>query len=104
LKLCKGLLLSIVCTFSFYTVVFADVKGGLTSAKTEIVDQVKPVVNDVVVPVLAVLLVACLIFAITRAVIDYKKHHEVEFGWIILLVIGIILVTTFSTWGWKLIP
>jgi hypothetical protein len=103
LKFYKSISLVSLFLFSMFFSVYADVKGGLTSAKTEVVDQVKSIVNDVVIPVLAVLLAACLVFAITRAVINYKKHQEVEFGWIILLIVGIILVTTFNTWGWNLI-
>lgn len=83
--------------------VFADVLSGLNAAKNNVVNQIKPTVNTVVVPILLILLVAGLLFAIVYAVYSYRKNRDVELGWIIGLIIGITLVATFPTWGWQLI-
>ncbi len=83
--------------------VFADVNGGLNSAKNDVINQAKPVVNTVVVPIVDVILVGLLVFAIVKAVSSYRKAQDVELGWIILILAGIILVSTFPVWGWSLI-
>ncbi len=85
------------------TPAFADANGALSAAKDDVINQVKPIVNGTVVPVLLVLLVAATVFAIFKAVMSYRKGREVELGWVIGLVIGITLVAIFPTWGWQLI-
>lgn len=82
---------------------FADTNSGLNTAKSNVINQVKPIVNTVIVPILLVLLVAGLVFAIVHAVYSYRKGRDIEMGWIVALVIGITLVATFPTWGWQLI-
>lgn len=83
--------------------VFADVNGGLSTAKTNVINQLKPIINGVVVPLLLVVLVGLAIFAIMKAITAYKQRKELELGWPIVIVIGIVLVATFPTWGWQLI-
>lgn len=83
--------------------VFADVSGGLQSAETNVVGQLKPAINGTAVPILLVLLVGGLVVAIVHAVYSYRKGRDIELGWIIALAIGITLVATFPTWGWQLI-
>lgn len=83
--------------------VLADTNSGLTAAKDNVINQVKPIVNGVIVPILLVLLVAGLVFAIVYAVYSYRKGRDIELGWIVALVIGIVLISTFPTWGWQLI-
>ena len=82
---------------------YADPLGGLTSAKSSLDSQVKPIVNTIVIPIVATVLLIVLILAIARSVVSYRKGYEIELGHIILLVIGSILVTTFPTWGWAMI-
>lgn len=83
--------------------VLADTNSGLNTAKDNVINQLKPIINTVVVPILLVLLGGGLLFAIVHAVYSYRKGRDVELGWIIGLIIGITLVATFPTWGWQLI-
>lgn len=83
--------------------VLADVNSGLSTAKNNVLGQLKPAINGTVVPILLVLLVGAILVAIVYAVYSYRKGRDVELGWIIALLIGIIFVATFSTWGWQLI-
>lgn len=85
------------------TSALADPQSGITAAKDNVINEIKPIVNNAVVPVIALLLASGLLFAITHAVYNYRKGRDIELGWIIALVIGLILVITFPTWGWQLI-
>lgn len=99
----KVIPLSIAFCSLIQTKVFADPQSALTAAKSNLVDQIKPIVNTVVVPVIATVLVAVALILIAKAVIEYRKGRDVEIGAIVLVIAGIILVTTFPTWGWLLI-
>jgi glycerol uptake facilitator-like aquaporin len=83
--------------------VFADPNSALTSAKGQLDNQIKPIVNNVIVPVIATFLVVILVVSIARAVMAYRRGVDVELLGIVLLIVGIILVTTFPTWGWAMI-
>lgn len=97
-------LMAVLVVFQLHvSPVFADPSTGLVAAKDNVVNQVKPIVNTVVVPILLALLVGGLVIAIVYAVYNYRKGRDIELGWIIALVIGIVLVSTFPTWGWQLI-
>ena len=97
-------LMAVLVVFQLHvSPVFADPSTGLVAAKDNVIAQVKPIVNTVVVPILLVLLVGGLVVAIVYAVYNYRKGRDIELGWIIALVIGIVLVSTFPTWGWQLI-
>lgn len=84
-------------------IVFADPVTALSTAKTNLENQIKPIINTVVVPILDLVLVAVLVVVIAKTVMEYKKGREIELAGIVLLVAGIILVSTFPTWGWQLI-
>lgn len=83
--------------------VSADPQSALSSAKGQLDSQMRPIVNTVVVPVIDVLLVAVLVVAIAKAVMSYRHGRDVELGWIVLLIAGVILVSTFPVWGWQMI-
>ena len=83
--------------------VFADPQGALGQAKDNVINQAKPIVNSVIVPVILVILVAIVVVLIAKAVASYRRGLEVELLGIILLVVGITLVSTFPIWGWALI-
>ena len=99
----KVMPMSLVFCSLLQTRVLADPQSALTTAKGNLVNQIKPIVNTVVVPVIATVLVAVALILIAKAVIEYRKGRDVEIGAIVLVIAGIILVTTFPTWGWMLI-
>jgi hypothetical protein len=102
-KMISALILLQVSILSFINA-YADVTDGLNNAKTTVITQVKNVVNNVVIPVLDVILVAALLFAIGKAIVSYRKGHDIELTWIVLIIIGIVIISTFEQWGWLLIP
>lgn len=83
--------------------VFADPNSALTSAKTQLEGQARPIVNNVVVPVCALILVIITLVAIVKAVVGYRRGSGVDLAHIVILIAGIILVITFPNWGWALI-
>lgn len=83
--------------------VFADPNSALTSAKTQLQGQATPIVNNVIVPVCALILVVITLVAIVKAVVEYRRGAGVDLGHIVILIVGIILVITFPNWGWGLI-
>jgi hypothetical protein len=83
--------------------VFADPNGALTSAKTQLEGQARPIVNNVIVPVCALILVIITLVAIVKAVVEYRRGSGVDLAHIVILIAGIILVITFPSWGWSLI-
>ena len=83
--------------------VFADPNTALTSAKTQLEGQAKPIVNNVIVPICAVILVVITLVAIVKSVVEYRRGSGVDLGHVVILIVGIILVITFPSWGWSLI-
>ncbi|APC42809.1 DUF3852 family protein [Clostridium estertheticum] len=83
--------------------VFADPNSALTGAKTQLQGQATPIVNNVIVPICAVILVIITLVAIVKSVVEYRRGAGVDLGHIVILIVGIILVITFPTWGWGLI-
>jgi hypothetical protein len=78
--------------------------SALDEAKTKILNDIKPVVENVIIPVIDTFLVMFLVISIAKAAIAYKRHSEVDLTSIIIIVVGIILISTFKTWGWSLVP
>ena len=83
--------------------VFADPNSALMSAKTQLEGQAKPIVNNVIVPICAVILVVITLIAIVKSTIEYRRGSGVDLAHIVILIAGIILVITFPSWGWGLI-
>ena len=83
--------------------VFADPNSALMNAKTQLEGQARPIVNDVIVPICAIILVIITLVAIVKATIGYRRGSGVDLAHIVILIAGIILVMTFSSWGWALI-
>lgn len=80
--------------------VYADATSALTQAKSDVVTQLKNIINDVAIPIAQIILVGCLLFAVVKAILSYKRNAEFELGWVIAIVIGLVLITSFKVWGW----
>jgi len=83
--------------------VFADPNSALNSAKVELQGQATPIVNNVIVPICALILVVITLIAIVKSVVEYRRGAGVDLGHVVILIVGIILVITFPSWGWGLI-
>lgn len=83
--------------------VFADPQSALVQAKGNVDGQVRPIVNNVIVPVIDLVLVVLLVMAIVKAVASYRHGREIELSWILIIAVAVTLVTTFPAWGWAMI-
>ena len=83
--------------------VFADPNSALISAKTQLEGQARPIVNNVIVPICAIILVVITLIAIVKSTIAYRRGSGVDLAHVVILIAGIILVMTFPSWGWALL-
>lgn len=83
--------------------VLGSASSALENAKTTLVEQIQPIVNDVVVPLSVLGLVILLIIGIAKSVSAYREGEGVKFAWPLLVVCGIVLISTFPMWGWQII-
>ncbi len=82
-----------------------SVQGGLTSAKNEVLDTIKFLVNTILIPLASAFLIGMLVFNIVKAV---KKHHGAEpYGenitGIIIVVVVLAVVVSSPAWIWTMI-
>lgn len=80
-----------------------NMSGGLTTAKTTVLAQIKPVVNDVIVPFLLLGLGVFLIFLIVKSVTSYREGNGINALPLIVTIVAIIVIGTFPSWGWTAI-
>lgn len=81
------------------------VTDGLTSAKQSVVNTMKPAVNTVFVPLIAIGIGIFILIFIAGAVNRHRGGEEYK-DKIIGIIIGIValaLVLAFPTWGWTMI-
>lgn len=84
-------------------IVLGSASSALESAKTTLVAQIKPIINEVVVPLAVLALVILLIIGIVKSVSAYREGEGVKFAWPLLVVCGIVLISTFPMWGWQIV-
>lgn len=77
--------------------------SALENAKTTLIQQIQPIVNEVVVPLSVFALVVLLIISMVKSVSAYREGEGVKFAWPLLIVCGIVVISTFPMWGWAII-
>ena len=80
-----------------------DVAGAVTSTWTTARSQVVSVVNNVVFPVIDVILVVLLFVKITLAYLDYRKHGQLEWTPIAMIFGCLIFSLTCPLYIWSII-
>lgn len=80
-----------------------DIAGAINGIWTNASGQMKTICNDVVFPALSWVCAIGFVISVIIAIVSYKKHHTVEVGWPIALLVGLIVSLTASTWVWTLI-
>ena len=83
----------------------SSIESGLSTAESGVVGLMKYIVDSIAIPIIDTFLVGLLIFLIASSV---QKHRQGEdYSQKIFLIIGVVIiiavVSTFPTWGWKLI-
>ena len=80
-----------------------DVAGAVTSTWTTARAQVVSVVNNVVFPVIDVILAVLLFVKITLAYLDYRKHGQLEWTPIAMIFGCLIFSLTCPLYIWSII-
>lgn len=80
-----------------------DVAGAVTSTWTTARAQVVSVVNNVVFPVIDVILAVLLFVKITLAYLDYRKHGQLEWTPIAIIFGCLIFSLTCPLYIWSII-
>ena len=80
-----------------------DVAGAVTSTWTTARSQVVSVVNNVVFPVIDVVLAVLLFVKITLAYLDYRKHGQLEWTPIAIIFGCLIFSLTCPLYIWSII-
>lgn len=81
----------------------ADVATAISSTWTTAKAQVQSVVNNVVFPVIDVILGVLLFVKIAAAYLDYRKHGQLEWTPIALIFGGLLFSLTAPLYVWTII-
>ena len=77
--LCVALVTVIISAFSMTAFAAGDVAGAIESTWNTAKEQVKTVVNNVVFPVVDMILAILFFVKVGTAYFDYRKHGQFEF-------------------------
>lgn len=104
--ICSIMLLALlVCLFS--TTVLAagsgDVAGAIEGTWTDASDQIKEVVNNVVFPVIDLILAVFFFAKLGMAYFDYRKHGQLEWTAPAILFACLIFTLTAPTYVWSIL-
>ena len=80
-----------------------DVAGAVTSTWTTARSQVVSVVNNVVFPVIDVVLAVLLFVKASLAYMDYRKHGQFEWAAPAILFACLVFTLTAPTYIWKIL-
>ena len=93
-----------VCLFTATTVYAAgDVSTAITSTWNSAKSQIKTVVNNVVFPVIDLVLAVCFFAKVATAYMDYRKHGQFEFTAPAILFGTLVFSLTAPLYIWKII-
>ena len=81
----------------------ANVSGAVTSTWTTAKAQIQAIVNNVVFPVIDVILAVLLFVKIAVAYLDYRKHGQLEWTPIAIIFGGLLFSLTAPMYVWTII-
>ncbi|MGN1123057.1 MAG: DUF3852 domain-containing protein [Eubacterium sp.] len=97
------LALAVICTFTVIPVFAADVSTAIESTWNAAKGQIKSVVNNVVFPVVDVILAVLFFVKIGTAYFDYRKHGQFEFAAPAILFACLIFTLTAPLYIWGIV-
>ena len=96
-------LLSVSAFFTITAFAAGDVSGAITSTWDAAKSQIKTVVNNVVFPVIDVILAVLFFVKIGTAYFDYRKHGQFEFAAPAILFACLIFTLTAPLYIWGIV-
>lgn len=101
--LCVALVTLIISAFSMTAFAAGDVAGAIESTWNTAKEQVKTVVNNVVFPVVDMILAILFFVKVGTAYFDYRKHGQFEFAAPAILFACLIFTLTAPLYIWTII-
>ena len=95
-----GLLMTVLGTTCFAN---GDVAGAIEQTWDSTKGQIKQVVNNVVFPVIDLVLAVCFFAKVATAYMDYRKHGQFEFTAPAILFGTLVFSLTAPLYIWKII-
>ena len=106
-KILCGFVMVFLLAALFSTTAFAagtgDVAGAIESTWTDASDQIKALVNNVVFPVIDLILAVFFFAKLGMAYFDYRKHGQFEWTAPAILFACLILTLTAPTYVWSIL-
>lgn len=106
-KILCGFIMVFLLTVLLSTTAFAagtgDVAGAIESTWTDASDQIKTVVNNVVFPVIDLILAVFFFAKLGMAYFDYRKHGQFEWTAPAILFACLIFTLTAPTYVWSIL-
>lgn len=106
-KILCGFVMVFLLSALFSTTAFAagtgDVAGAIESTWTDASDQIKAVVNNVVFPVIDLILAVFFFAKLGMAYFDYRKHGQFEWTAPAILFACLIFILTAPTYVWSIL-
>ena len=101
--LCVAMVTIILSAFSMTAFAAGDVAGAIESTWNTAKEQVKTVVNNVVFPVVDMILAILFFVKVGTAYFDYRKHGQFEFTAPAILFACLIFTLTAPLYIWTII-
>ncbi len=80
-----------------------DVSGAFTNTWNSAKAQIKTIVNNVVFPVIDVILVILLFVKVATAYMDYRKHGQLEWSPIAIIFGGLLFSLSAPSFIWNVV-
>lgn len=101
--LCVAIMAVLVSAFSVTAFAAGDVAGAIQSTWTTAQSQIKTVVNNVVFPVVDMILAILFFVKLGTAYFDYRKHGQFEFTAPAILFACLIFTLTAPMYIWSIL-
>ena len=101
--LCDAIMAVLVSAFSVTAFAAGDVAGAIQSTWTTAQSQIKTVVNNVVFPVVDMILAILFFVKLGTAYFDYRKHGQFEFTAPAILFACLIFTLTAPLYIWSIL-
>ncbi len=102
--LCFAAVLTLlICCFAVPAAATGDVAGAVQSTWTKAQGQIKSIVNDVVFPVIDVILAILFFAKISTSYFDYRKHGQFEFAAPAILFACLVFTLTAPLYIWGVV-
>lgn len=100
---CMALVLMIMMSFSMTAFAAGDVAGAIESTWNAAKSQIQTVVNNVVFPVVDMILAILFFVKLGTAYFDYRKHGQFEFAAPAILFACLIFTLTAPLYIWSIL-